>query len=395
MRLLNCLLAAILVAPLASAAQQPAKRPMTFADLMAMKRVSDPQISPSGKWVLFSVTDVSLEKNTKTNHLWVVPLDGSAKERQVTNGDGESNGRFAPDGKSIALSMKDQIFEMPWDDAAGKVGSPVQVTNVNGGADGAIWSPDSKRLLFVVDVYPECSDLGDWSKEDACNAEKQKAADASPVKAQIWDSLLYRHWDHFTGKRRSHIAVVDADGHNLRDLTPRSAVGDAETPTFSLGGPLGYAWAPDSHEIAYVTNLEVGLAKPGVFPQPGESTNNDIFTLKLDESGAKAVKVSTSPGSDDGPQYSPDGHFLVWRSQARNGYESDQFKLALLKRATGEIRKIDRVQRDYSKSARGEVSDLDMWIDEFLWSDTSKEIFFVSGSRGEAPIYSVSTDGTE
>ena len=296
MRLATSLLTAALAITSLSA-QQPQKRPITFADLMAMKRVSDPQISPSGKWVLFSVTDVSLEKNTKTNHLWAVPLDGRAKEHQVTFGSGESNGRFAPDGKTIALTMKDQIYEMPWDDAAGKVGDPVQVTNANGGADGAIWSPDSKRLLFTVDVYPECSDLGDWSKEDACDADKQKAADASPVKAQIWDSLLYRHWDHFTGKRRSHIAVVDADGHNLRDLTPRSAVGDAETPTFSLGGPLGYAWAPDSHEIAYVTNLEVGFAKPGVFPQPGESTNNDIFTLKLDEPSAKAVKVSTSPAA--------------------------------------------------------------------------------------------------
>ncbi len=296
MRLLTSLLAAA-VAITSLSAQQPQKRPMTFADLMAMKRVSDPQISPSGKWVLFSVTDVSLEKNTKTNHLWAVPLDGSAKERQVTSGGGESNGRFAPDGKTIALTMKDQIFEMPWDDAAGKVGDAVQVTNVNGGADGAIWSPDSKRLLFTVDVYPECSDLADWSKEDACDADKQKAADASPVKAQIWDSLLYRHWDHFTGKRRSHIALVDADGHNLRDLTLRSAVGDAETPTFSLGGPLGYAWAPDSHEIAYVTNLEVGFAKPGVGLQPGESTNNDIFTLKLDDPNAKAAKVSTSPAA--------------------------------------------------------------------------------------------------
>ena len=101
------------------------KRPMTFADLMAMKRVSDPQISPSGKWVLFSVTDVSLEKNTKVNHLWVVGLggggtegqkqipfgndkqkDGGAEiERQVTFGEGESFGRFSPDGKTISLTM--------------------------------------------------------------------------------------------------------------------------------------------------------------------------------------------------------------------------------------------------------------------------------------------------
>jgi dipeptidyl aminopeptidase/acylaminoacyl peptidase len=378
MRLATFLLTAAVAASAAVpslTAQQPAKRPMTFADLMAMKRVSDPQISPSGKWVLFSVTDVSLEKNTKTTHLWVVPLDGSAKEHQVTFGDGELNGRFAPDGKSIALTMKDQIYTMPWDDAAGKVGEPTQVTKVDGGADGAIWSPDSKRLLFVVDVYPECSDVGDWAKEDACDAEKQKAADASPVKAQIWDSLLYRHWDHFVGKRRSHVAVVDADGRGLRDLTPRSAVGDAETPTFSLGGPLGYAWAPDSHEIAYVTNLEVGFAKPGVFPQPGESTNNDIFTLKLDEAGAKATKVSTSPGSDDGPQYSPDGKWLAWRSQARNGYESDKFDLVVMDRGTGGIKDL--------------TTKFDDWIDEFIWSPNSEEIYFASPSQGREPAYSL------
>jgi dipeptidyl aminopeptidase/acylaminoacyl peptidase len=378
MRLLTSLLTAALAINSLSA-QQPQKRPITFADLMAMKRVSDPQISPSGKWVLFSVTDVSLEKNTKTNHLWAVPLDGSAKEHQLTTGDGESNGRFAPDGKTIALSMKDQIYEMPWDDAAGKVGDPVQVTNVNGGADGAIWSPDSKRLLFTVDVYPECSDLGDWSKEDACDADKQKAADASPVKAQIWDSLLYRHWDHFTGKRRSHIAVVDADGHNLRDLTLRSAVGDAETPTFSLGGPLGYAWAPDSHEIAYVTNLEVGFAKPGVFPQPGESTNNDIFTLKLDEASAKAVKVSTSPGSDDGPQYSPDGKWLAWRSQARNGYESDKFDLVVMDRSNGGIK--NRTEK------------YDDWVDEFAWGPKDS-LYIVSGFHGVTSTEVLQADGT-
>src|SRR5271155_3872881 len=98
------------------AAWGQAKRPMTFADLMAMKRVSDPQISPSGKWVLFSVTDVSLEANTKTNHLWVVGIDGKTPERQVTTGDGETNGRFSPDGKMVSLTMKDQIFEMPWDE---------------------------------------------------------------------------------------------------------------------------------------------------------------------------------------------------------------------------------------------------------------------------------------
>ncbi|MDP9051158.1 MAG: hypothetical protein M3O31_10650, partial [Acidobacteriota bacterium] len=161
-----------------------AKRPMTFADLMAMKRVTDPQVSPSGKWVMFGVTDVSLEKNTKVNHLWVVALGGEGQpqttataranagilpsgqndkqsgERQITFGDGESFGRFSPDGKTISLTMKDQIFEMPWNEAKGTVGDAIQVTNVAGGADGAVWSPDSKRLMFVGTVWPECSVKG-------------------------------------------------------------------------------------------------------------------------------------------------------------------------------------------------------------------------------------------
>jgi dipeptidyl aminopeptidase/acylaminoacyl peptidase len=390
MRFHPLLTLALFAVPLA--AQPPAKRPMTFADLQAMKRVSDPQISPSGKWVMFSVTDVSLEKNTRTNHLWIVPLAGG-KERQLTTGDGEANGRFSPDGKTISLTMKDQIFEMPFNDATGKVGEAIQVTNTNGGADGAIWSPDSKRLMFVVNVFPECSDLADWAAEDACDVKKQKAADDSPVKAQIFEHLLYRHWNAWTGERRSHIAVVDADsGRHLRDLTPRSVVGDAETPTFSLGGPLGYAWAPDSHEIAYETNLEVGFAKPGMFPQPGESTNNDIFTLKLDEPSAKAKKVSTSPGSDDGPLYSSDGKYLAWRSQARNGYESDKFDLVVMDRSSGVIKHV--IPR-YTDQQNKVVAD--NWVDEFIWAPDSRHIAYASPDRGEEilSVLPISLGGSE
>jgi dipeptidyl aminopeptidase/acylaminoacyl peptidase len=368
------------------------KRPMTFADMMAMKRVSDPQISPSGKWVMFSVTDVSLEKNTKVNHLWIVPLAGGG-ERQVTFGDGESSGRFSPDGRWVSLSMKDQIYRMPWDDAAGSVGAAVQVTNVAGGADGAEWAPDSKRLMFVSSVYPECSVMGGgatpthrdgaamngalnvgaeaatWAEEDACDKARDDAAAKSPVKAQVWDGLLYRHWDHYTGEKRSHVLVVDADGSGVRDLTPASVVGDAETPTFSLGGPLGYAWAPDSKEIAYVTNLD---------KVPAASTNNDVFTLRLDEPGAKAVKVSTSLGSDDGPAYSPDGKWLAFRSQARAGYESDRFRLMLFDRE--------------KKTTRELMPKFDRWVDELVWSPNSEKIYFVSGSEGAAPLFSIQID---
>jgi dipeptidyl aminopeptidase/acylaminoacyl peptidase len=359
-----------------------AGRPMTFSDLQRMKRVSDPQISPSGKWVMFSVVDVDLEKNSKVSHLWVVPLGGSqgsgAGEQQVTFWkEGESGGRFSPDGKQVLFVATDstnglsQVFLAPWDDAAGTLGTPKRVTNVSTEADGAIWSPDSQRILFVSRVYPECSREESWLHEDECDKRKDDAAAANPVKAQIFDHLLYRHWDHYVGPKRSHVLVVSAtDGNEVRDLTPRRDIGDAEAPTFSLGGPMGYAWAPDSKEIAFVTNLDL---------VPAVSTNNDVFTLRLDDPDARPVKISTSMGSDDGPAYSLDGKYLAFRSQVKAGYESDRFRLMLFDRKTMATREL--------------MPKFDNWVDEFVWGPTSTVIFFTSGKSGEEVISALQIGG--
>jgi dipeptidyl aminopeptidase/acylaminoacyl peptidase len=405
-----------------------AKRPMTFEDLQRMKRVSDPQISPSGKWVMFSMTGVDLEKNSKVNHLWVVPLagmdggreadssaslrndnkknangsvkddadglvngagDGQAKdggERQLTFWkEGESGGRFSPDGKQVLFIAADgatglsQIFLAPWDETAGKLGTPKRLTNVSTEADGAIWSPNSKRILFASRVYPECSDESSWVDEDLCDKKKDDAAAANPVKAQVFEHLLYRHWNSYVGPKRSHVLVVSAtDGNAVRDLTPRGDIGDAEAPTFSLGGPLGYAWAPGSEEIAYVTNLDL---------VPAASTNNDVFTLLLDDAGARPRKISTSMGSDDGPAYSPDGKYIAFRSQARAGYESDRFRLMLFDRLAGTTKEL--------------MPKLDRWVDEFAWGrevvpdHDFRRIYFVSADLGTAPIFGVKADGSD
>lgn len=373
---------------------------MTFADLERMKRVGDPQVSPSGKWVMFSVVDVDLEKNTKVSHLWVVPLGdssadaGKPKERQVTFWkEGESGGRFSPDGRQVLFIANDsadglsQVFLASWDEATGNIGTPKRLTNVSTEADNAIWSPDSKRILFSSRVYPECSNEESWLHEDECNKKKEDAAATSPVKAQIWDHLLYRHWDHYVGPKRSHVLVVSAsDGNDVRDLTPRRDIGDAEAPTFSLGGPLGYAWAPDSKEIAYVTNLDL---------VPAASTNNDVFTLRLDNAGAKPAKISTSLGSDDGPAYSPDGKWLAFRSQARAGYESDRFRLMTFDRQSKMLKEVELSQKDYSVPARPKSSPLDRWVDEFVWTNDSSRIFFTAGDNGEEVIYGVSLTGGE
>jgi dipeptidyl aminopeptidase/acylaminoacyl peptidase len=370
---------------------------MTFADLQRMKRVGDPQISPSGRWVMFSVVDVDLEKNTKVSHLWVVPMGGaqgsgadstasssasaSGRERQVTFWkEGESGGRFSPDGRQVLFVATDgtnnpsglsQIFLASWDEATGTLGTPRRLTNVSTEADGAIWSPDSRRILFVSRVYPGCSDEPVWLEEDNCDRKQDEAAAANPVKAQIFNHLLYRHWDHYVGPKRSHVLVVSAaDGNAVRDLTPRREIDDSEAPTFSLGGPMGYAWAPDSKEIAFVTNVDL---------VPAASTNNDVFTLRLDDPGARPQKISTSMGSDDGPAYSPDGKWLAFRSQERAGYESDRFRLILFDRQ--------------AKTTKELMPKFDGWVDEFVWGPTSTVILFTSGKSGEEVINALQVGG--
>jgi dipeptidyl aminopeptidase/acylaminoacyl peptidase len=381
---------------------------MTFADLQRMKRVSDPQISPSGKWAMFSVTEVDLEKNTKVNHLWVVPLvsvaDGAlAREWQVTFWkEGESGGRFSPDGKQVLFTATDsttglsQIFLASWNESAGTLGTPRRLTNVSTEADGAIWSPDSQRILFTSRVYPECSEGSSWVEEDNCDRRKDTYEATNPVKAQIWDHLLYRHWDHYVGTKRSHVLVVPVgDGNAVRDLTPTQDIADAEAPTFSLGGPMGYAWAPDSHEIAFVTNVDL---------VPAASTNNDVYTLRVDEPGAKPVRVSTSFGSDDGPAYSPDGRWLAFRSQARPGYESDRFRLMLLDRTGGASPQGGEAASGDGNASTGSASGgpallelmpkLDRWVDEFVWSPDSQAVYLASGDAGRTVVLRFQFTGT-
>jgi len=366
----------------AACAQDAPKRPMTFADLQAMKRVSDPQISPSGKWVLFSVTDVSLDTNSKINHLWAVPLAGG-KEIQLTSGKGEGEGRFSPDGKWVMYASAEtgssQVWMSPWDDAAGKMAPGHQVTSLETETDGAIWAPDSKHFLFVSEVYPECESkapigpqFNKRNEEEAnCNALKDAVEAKNPVKARIFTTLLYRHWDHYQGDKRSHIfyASMEPGAGAPEDLTPASVIGDHVAPTFSLGGPMGYAISPDGHEVAYVVNLD---------KVPAESTNNDIYILAIGSDPSRAMRVSTSPGSDDGPQYSPDGKWLAWRSQARNGFESDKFDLVVMDRAT--------ITDKPGPSIKNLTAKFDNWVDEFVWTN-SGSVYFTSASHGEEPIF--------
>ncbi len=383
-----------------SSAFAQARHPFTFDDMMKLKRVGDPQVSPDGKWVVFSVVDVDLEKNTKTPHIWIVPLgsqesgnheksgvphvspnlrDMGTTERMLIRDQDGDRPRWAPDGKRFAfLSTKDggsQIWIADFNGTLGAVTGVSKLTSIATEAGGELWSPDGKNILFTSDVYPECDSAP--AAESNCNEKKVEEAAESKVRAQIFDRLLYRHWNAYKEGKRSHIFVIrfyspdESIGGPLflfpRDLTP----GDYDAPVFSLGGQDNYAFSPDGKEICYASNHEKNEAA---------TTNNDLRIVPVGREDSTAQPVARNitadnPASDSTPLYSPDGRYIAYRAQQRPGYESDRFRLMLYDRKTGEKKNLTET--------------FDRWVGTFTWSPYSTRIFFGADDGGRSTVSSV------
>jgi len=359
---------------------QPAqpKRPMTFEDMMAMKRLGETAVSPDGKWLAYSVTTVNLAANTKTAELWLQAIGGPGSESQppmklAVAQPGDGGPQFSADGKRILfLSGREggqQVWMADFDTATGATSNAKKLTGISTEADNAQWSPDGKSVVFTSSVYPDCPAIApaDGGAGDKCNADRDAAKAASKVKAQVFTHLLYRHWNHYTGEKRSHLFLVAVETGAVRDLTPNDA---HDVPPFSLEGGGGFSIAPDGKELAFTENPD---------PVPAISTSAQIYTLDLTDAAAKPVKVSTSAGGNFNPAYSPDGKWLAWRSQARAGYESDRFRLMVYDRA--------------AKTTKNLLPNFENWVDEFAWARNSKMLLFASGKEGESPIMMATIDG--
>src|SRR6266404_2646019 len=403
-------LAAFLLVAASVFAQTPSqKRPFTFEDMMKLKRVGAPVPSPDGKWVVLDCVDVDLKANTRISHLWIVPANGGESRRLNPTLNHEERPRFSPDGKRLIWTSKaidpTQIWMCDFESGSGVlVGKPHEVTNISTGADGGIWSPDGKNIVFVSAVYPEC-------KDDACNKQRDEEVKKSKVKAKVFSRLFYRHWNAFTEFKRSHLFVIPSDAtaetttveagvspapspesqptrlplqknaNTPRDLTP----GDHDVPPFSLGGQDMYAISPDGQEVAYTSNIDEVEAT---------STNNEIFVVPLAVESAvpsgkspnglrtahatAGKKISSSPGADTTPLYSPDGKYLAWRSQARAGFEAEKWRLFVQDRQSG---KTEDVTANFDRS-----------VGSFTWGPSLElpGLWFSFEDHGEGKIEVVS-----
>jgi Dipeptidyl aminopeptidases/acylaminoacyl-peptidases len=321
----------------------------TVNDLLNQKRVSDPQLSPDGKHVLYTVGVVNKTENRALTHIYTVDIDGSDTKQLTSGTSSASSPRWSPDGKHIAYATGGQIWTMENDGD-----DKTQVTKLSTGASGPVWSPDGKWIAFVSDVYPECT-------SEACNKAEEDKASNSKVTAKVTDRLLFKHWNEWRDRKRTHVFVIDRKGGVARDLTP----GDYDSPPYGAASGHDYAFSPDSSEIAFLKNLDRIEAA---------STNSDVFILPLNGGTAKNITL-TNKGYDASPVYTSDGKYILFRSQATATFESDRWRIMRYNRSTGETVELTRGFDDYA--------------DDVSISADNRTVYFTSGQRGRTNLYSV------
>lgn len=338
----------------------------TFNDLVKIRRVGDPQLSPDGRTVAFTIGDVNKAENKTLTQIYTVQIDGS-NLRQITKDDKKSSSspRWSPDGKKLAFTTGGQIWTMDADGDDKK-----QITRISTGAGNPVWSPDGKWIAFNSDVYPECNG------NDECNAKEDAEAESSKVKAIVTERLLYRHWVEWRDRKRTHVFVVESGGGSETDMT----IGDFDSPPYAAATGVDYAFSPDSKEIAVLRNPDKIEAI---------STNSDIYVLPLPTFTRKPVNMFWKDGTpknisvankgyDVSPVYTPDGKYILYRSQPRAGFEADRWRIMRYNRQTGETKEL--------------TIGFDQQADEMILSPDGKTIYFTANTRGKNPIYSVTLE---
>jgi dipeptidyl aminopeptidase/acylaminoacyl peptidase len=329
------------------------KRAITFEDYVALKAVSDPQLSPDGKWVAYTVSTASLQDNRNVARVWVAEV-ATGRSRQLTGGPGsDRQPRWSPDGKSLAfVSTRDsgaQVWLLP---IAG--GDARKLSNLPDGVADPVWLPDGSGLLVVSDIK--------WPAEQ----EIDRRNGPYPTDARIWTELFWRHWDDFRAGKRQHLFRIDVTGRKATDLTPV----DHDVPTIATGGDGDVAVSPDGREIV------VAMHGDGVV---ADNTNVDLFLVATPE----LRPMTTGRGADHTPRYSPDGKWLAFLSMERAGFEADRLRLMLVGRTSG------RTAGWPVEATAG----WDLSVGSYTWCPNSKCVYAVVEERGRDNIYRIDIPG--
>ena len=335
---------------------QSLTHPFSVHDMLAMDRLSDPQVSPDGKWIVFVLRRTDLEANKGRTDLWLVGTDGRGLRRFTTHPEGDSNPRWAPDSRSIwflsTRSGSSQVWRIRIDG-----GEPEQVTDEPLDIGNLIVSPDGNRIAFTMEVFPDCKTPAE-TKERLDQIEKRKAS------GRIYDRIFVRHWDTWKDGRRSHLFVMPAVGAKAVDVMRGM---DADTPSKAFGGPEEITFTPDGKGVIFSAR-DVGAEEPW-------STDFDLYLAPVDGSEPPKCLTEKNEAWDTNPVFSPDGRILAYLAMARPGYESDRLRI-ILRRWPGTRERVLTADWDRSPSS-------------FCFSADGKTIYATANNLGQRSLFAI------
>jgi dipeptidyl aminopeptidase/acylaminoacyl peptidase len=325
--------------------------------LYSLARISDARLSPDGQKVLYGVSFSSIEENKGNRELFTVNVDGTGKKQLTATARSEQNAAWLQNGREIAFlsgeSGSSQLWIMNIDGTNRR-----RISNYGSGINSFIFSPDEKNILFISDI----------------NCGKRTSdiyPDLPKASGRIVDDLMYKHWDEWV-ETIPHPFVAPFDGNKMGEAIDVMEGEPYECPIKPMNGIEDLAWSPNGKMIAYASRKKTGLAY-------AVSTNSDIYLYNV-ETKQTSNLTEGMMGYDTHPAFSPDGKYIAWISQERDGYESDKRRLFIADMQSGEKEDI--------------TSAFDYNVDDMQWNRDSRSFYAIVSKEGLMHIWQIGLDKT-
>jgi dipeptidyl aminopeptidase/acylaminoacyl peptidase len=350
-------LVSLALGPPGDAARAQDTHPFNVHDLWAMDRISDPQVSPDGRWIVFGVSSLDEAGNRRRSDLWMVSTDGGDPRSLTTHPAGDFNARWAPDGSGFYfLSTRSGSSQVWHISLAG--GEAQQVTELPLDVGSMAVSPDGGHLAVSLEVFPDCGTM-------QCTADRLADVEGRVASGVLYERLFIRHWDTWEDGRRSHVFVLPAKGAGEPVDVMQGM--DADAPSVPFGGPEEYAFSPDGRSVVF-TARTAGREEPW-------STDFDLFLSPADGSHAPVLLTTENRAWDTGPVFSPEGSKLAYLAMERPGFEADRFRIVL---------------QDWPRGNRRILTqDWDRSVGSMIFSPDGRTLLVTAQNLGNTSLFSV------